>query len=244
MVEEVGVKREQSTLYFMKILSGVILLTSLSLCVAAAPAAGLGAKKPYRSVKHASHQKDHRLVRVVKTSIRYRPVASGVGRSKVAHPRVGGAVTGSGTGGGIGVGTGAGVVNGAGRSDEFRRQKGHLDWPLSGTVSMAFGPHEYIKGIIHDNQSATIDCAEGSVVRAVYAGEVTAVMDIQGVWCVILKHGSYYTAYSNLATTTVAQGDQVQAGESLGQVGNIGQLEFMLADEGGRFYDPEVWLKR
>jgi septal ring factor EnvC (AmiA/AmiB activator) len=109
---------------------------------------------------------------------------------------------------------------------------------------MSFGPHEYIPGIIHNNQSATIDCAEGSVVKAVYAGEVTAVMDIGGVKCVILRHGGYYTAYSNLATTAVAQGDQVQAGEPLGSVGEIGQLEFMLSDESGRFYDPEVWLKR
>lgn len=216
-----------------KIFTGAILLTSLSFCVAAgpttergaSPATELNAKRPYRPAKHTVRQKDHRLARaVVKAGIRNRQGTSGVVRLRTAHAKA--------------EGTGAVAAGGMGG------QKGHLAWPLSGTVSMAFGPHEYIHGIIHDNQSATIDCAEGSVVKAVYAGEVTAISNIAGVWCVILKHGSYYTAYSNLATTTVAQGDHVQAGESLGCIGGIAQLEFMLADEHGRFYDPEVWLKR
>ncbi|MBS1603465.1 MAG: peptidoglycan DD-metalloendopeptidase family protein [Bacteroidetes bacterium] len=211
----------------MKIFAGATLLTFLSLCVVAAPAAGLGAKKkPYRSARHAgaARHKDHRLAGLIKTNIRHRPHASGRNSWTPAHP-----------------GT---VITPAGLSDDFRRQKGHLAWPLEGTVAMSFGPHEYIKGVIHDNQGATIDCAEGAVARAVYAGEVTAVMNIGDVWCVILRHGRYYTAYSNLAKTMVVQGDQVQAGDSLGRVGDVDQLEFMLSDEEGRFYDPEVWLKR
>jgi len=202
---------------FKKIVAGVILLVSFDLCVAAAPAAERGAKKPSHLVKHNSRQKNHRLARTVKAGIHHHKAAPGVARLRSAH---------------------------SGLSDDFRRQKGHLDWPLPGTVSMSFGPHKYIHGIVHNNQGATIDCAEGAVVRAVYTGEVTAVTDIAGVWCVILKHGSYYTAYSNLATTTVAQGDQVQAGDSLGRIGDIAQLEFMLSDEDGKFYDPEVWLRK
>ena len=233
-----------------KIFTGAILLTSLSLCVAArptteggaSPATALNAKRPSRLAKHTVRQKDHRLARaVVKAGIRHRQGESGLVRLRTARAKAGcfGAVA-------------AGGMETASKTDpavaalsnDFRRQKGRLAWPLAGTVSMAFGPHEYIHGIIHDNQSATIDCAEGSVVKAVYAGEVTAVSNIAGVWCVILRHGNYYTAYSNLARTTVVQGDQVQAGEPLGSVGEIAQLEFMVADEHGRFYDPEVWLKR
>jgi septal ring factor EnvC (AmiA/AmiB activator) len=214
---------------FKKIIAGVILLVSLDFCVAAAPAADYGAKKPSRLVKHTSRQKNHRLARAVKAGVRHRAAAASIARLRPAHSGAAASIT---------------TAAHSALSDEFRRQKGHLAWPLAGTISMSFGPHKYINDIIHNNQGVTIDCAEGAVVRAVYTGEVTAVLDIAGVWCVILKHGSYYTAYSNLVTTSVVQGDQVQPGDSLGRVGDIAQLEFMLSDEDGRFYDPGVWLRK
>lgn len=219
--------------------AGAILLASLSLCVAAAPPAATGAKKPYHVPAHAKKsktaKKDHRVAKVVKTTIRHSSKATSVARTRPAHA---GTATAS-------LGANRANLSGASRlTADFRQQKGRLSWPLSGTVSMPFGPQEYIKGVIHNNQGATIDCAEGTVVKAVYAGEVTAVMDIDGAWCVILKHGSYYTAYSNLASTNVSQGDQVGTGESLGRIGEAAQLEFMLSDGDGRFYDPEVWLKK
>ncbi len=45
----------------------------------------------------------------------------------------------------------------------LRKDKGHLPWPIaSGTIAMRFGPHEYIKGIVHNNQGITIESCSGN----------------------------------------------------------------------------------
>ncbi|WP_431213537.1 murein hydrolase activator EnvC family protein [Puia sp. P3] len=214
-----------------KLFTGAMLLMSLSFCAAAAPAAEHSAKKPYHTVRRSSGQKNHRLARAVKAGMRHRVVVAG---RKSAHSRSASGVIASRAASRTTVcwtGDAATIA----LSNEFRRQKGHLGWPVAGTVSASFGPQKYAGEIYHNNLGTTIDCAEGADVRAVYSGEVTSVTDIAGVLCVILQHGSYYTAYSNLVTTTVVKGDQVQAGEPLGRIAAIGQLEFMLSDEGGHF---------
>jgi murein hydrolase activator len=127
---------------------------------------------------------------------------------------------------------------------DFERNKGHLPWPVSGTVSMTYGPHEYIKGIWHNNQGVTIDVKAGAVVKAVFDGEVQSVMNVGDVQAVMIRHGKYFTTYSNLSTVSVTKGEHVKTGQILGQVGDVAQLDFMVNDEKMRFLDPERWLKR
>ncbi|MHA4808830.1 murein hydrolase activator EnvC family protein [Flavitalea flava] len=129
-------------------------------------------------------------------------------------------------------------------SGNFEKYKGHLPWPISGTISMAFGPHEYIKGIIHNNQGVTIDASAGSVVKAVFEGEIQSVFSVGDVNAVVIRHGKYFTTYSNLSTVSVTKGEQVKTGQILGRVGEIAQLEFLLSDEKDHMFDPERWLKR
>ena len=129
-------------------------------------------------------------------------------------------------------------------SGGFEKNKGKLPWPVSGTVSMAFGPHEYIKGIMHNNQGVTIDATAGSAVKAVYEGEVQSVFSVGDVSAVMIRHGKYFTTYSNLSTVSVAKGQQVKTGQIIGRVGDIAQLEFVLSDEKDRMFDPEKWLRR
>jgi len=129
-------------------------------------------------------------------------------------------------------------------SAEFERHKGQLAWPLSGTVSMSFGLHGYMGRVQHNNVGITVDAPEGTIVKAVYQGEVTALEEIGDVWCVIMRHGRYYSAYSNLASTTVVKGQHVSVGETLGNVGDTGQLEFLLMHDNGEYVDPEKWLRK
>ena len=129
-------------------------------------------------------------------------------------------------------------------SAEFVRHKGLLQRPLAGTVSMAFGPQEYMGKLHHNNVGITIDAVEGTLVKAVYQGVVTATEEIGDVLCVIIRHGKYYSAYSNLASTTVVRGQHVSVGDTLGQVGDTGQLEFLLMNENGSYVDPEKWLRK
>ena len=127
---------------------------------------------------------------------------------------------------------------------DFIKNQGHLPWPVSGTISMTFGRHEYIKGIWHDNAGITIDVSAGVAVKAVFEGEVQSVFAVGDVSAVMVRHGKYFTTYSNLSTVSVSKGQQVKTGQILGRVGDIAQLEFVISNEKGNNLDPERWLKR
>ena len=45
----------------------------------------------------------------------------------------------------------------------------------------------------------------GAAVRAVFNGEVTNISDVSGTYLVIIKHGEYFTAYSNLRSYNVKE---------------------------------------
>src|SRR6185437_2723641 len=72
---------------------------------------------------------------------------------------------------------------------DFLKNKGRLPWPVTGTVSMSFGRHEYIKGIWHDNAGVTIDVQPGAAVKAVFEGEVQAIFNVGDVQAVMIRHG-------------------------------------------------------
>lgn len=130
---------------------------------------------------------------------------------------------------------------------DFLKNKGRLPWPVTGTVSMSFGRHEYIKGIWHDNAGVTIDVQPGAAVKAVFEGEVQAIFNVGDVQAVMIRHGQYFTTYSNLGTVSVTKGEHVGTGQIIGRVGGemaTPQLEFVLSDAQGRNQDPERWLRR
>jgi len=130
-------------------------------------------------------------------------------------------------------------------SGNFEKDKGHLPWPIaSGTIAMRFGPHEYIKGIVHNNQGITIESAAGTSVTAVFDGDVQSVFNVGDVSAVMIRHGKYFTTYSNLSSVSVSKGQSVKMGQVLGKLGDIGQLEFVLSDDKDRLFDPERWLRR
>ena len=130
-------------------------------------------------------------------------------------------------------------------SDNFEKDKGHLPWPIaSGTIAMRFGPHEYIKGIVHNNQGITIEAAPNSSITAIFDGQVQNVFNVGDVTAVMIRHGKYFTTYCNLSTVSVSKGETVKTGQLIGKLAEIGQLEFVLSDEKDHLFDPEKWLRR
>jgi septal ring factor EnvC (AmiA/AmiB activator) len=130
-------------------------------------------------------------------------------------------------------------------SGNFEKDKGHLPWPIaSGTIAMRYGPHEYIKGIVHNNQGITIEAAANSPITAVFDGQVQNVFNVGDVTAVMIRHGKYFTTYSNLSTVSVNKGQAVKTGQVIGRLAEIGQLEFVISDEKDRLFDPEKWLRR
>jgi murein hydrolase activator len=130
-------------------------------------------------------------------------------------------------------------------SGNFEKDKGHLPWPIaSGTIAMRYGPHEYIKGIVHNNQGITIEAAANSSITSVFDGQVQNVFNVGDVTAVMIRHGKYFTTYSNLSTVSVTKGEMVKTGQIIGKLADIGQLEFIISDEKDRLFDPEKWLRK
>ena len=127
---------------------------------------------------------------------------------------------------------------------DFIKYKHRMPWPVSGTISMSFGLHELIPGVKHFNIGVTIDAHAGAAVKAVFNGEVESIFNIGDAPAVMVRHGKYFTTYSNLSGVAVAKGEKVTMGQILGQVDQGGQLEFVVSDEKGNNFDPEQWLRR
>lgn len=134
-------------------------------------------------------------------------------------------------------------------SDNFEKNKGNLPWPVNaGRISMKFGRNKYEGlAIDYDNEGITIEAEANSTIKAVFDGEVSAVFSIGPVQAIIIKHGKYFTIYSNLASVSVSKGQQVKAGQSLGRLdekdAGRGELEFQIANEKNVYLNPETWLR-
>ncbi|HEY2726320.1 MAG TPA: peptidoglycan DD-metalloendopeptidase family protein [Parafilimonas sp.] len=134
-------------------------------------------------------------------------------------------------------------------SINFESRKGSLPWPVnSGIVSIHFGPYE-IPGTLLKGTSdgITISLPVGSAVKSVADGTVSAVFDIGGQQAVVVRHGKYFTAYSNLTSIKVQRGTQVNAGTVLGSADKgedgDGQVVFMVSNSSGGYLNPESWLR-
>jgi murein hydrolase activator len=134
-------------------------------------------------------------------------------------------------------------------STDFEKNRGSLPWPASGVVAMKFGrqPVEGLNGIIVDNPGITIETNAEATVKAVFDGEVVAVTSVGPVQAVIIKHGRYFTSYSNLSSASVNKGQQIKRGQIIGRVmekeDGKGDLEFLITNEQNKNFDPEKWLR-
>jgi len=134
-------------------------------------------------------------------------------------------------------------------SGSFESNKGRLPWPIEkGNVKIHFGTYS-IEGtkLRGNNPGITLATEPGAVVRAVFEGEVSRIFDIDGNWSVLIRHGKYFTVYSNLASVSVSKDQKVSSGAMLGRAaanddGN-GEIEFLLMQE-NRNLDPESWIRR
>ncbi|MEO8823310.1 MAG: peptidoglycan DD-metalloendopeptidase family protein [Ginsengibacter sp.] len=129
----------------------------------------------------------------------------------------------------------------------FEKNKGALPWPSDGYVITHFGRNQYPGGIDYDNPGVSIGVKVGASVKSVFEGEVTLVNYMDDKQVVFIKHGKYFTVYSNLATANVQRGDKVRTGQVIGTAGmnddGNGEVDFILMQENNNV-NPESWLKR
>ena len=136
-------------------------------------------------------------------------------------------------------------------SNDFRRSRGRLSWPVqNGLVVQAFGrqPHPTLPNIFVTNNGIDLRTDAGATARAVFAGEVVSVQFVPGLhYMVLLRHGTYYTVYSNLATTSVVAGESIATRTPVGTVHTDPQtngavLHFELWEQ-KRKTNPADWLR-
>ena len=132
----------------------------------------------------------------------------------------------------------------------FPTLKGSLKRPVSGKVVRSFGRNRTGRFNTYTlSNGVTIQSAEGTPIRSVYAGKVIFADWFSGYGrIIIVDHGGgYYTLYGHLSELKVAVGADVEADMIIGLVGDSGSLEgpalYFEIRHHGKPVDPSPWFK-
>lgn len=135
-------------------------------------------------------------------------------------------------------------------ANNFSANKGKLIWPVEkGIKSQGYGVYsdKLYPGIKHRNNGVTIATDQGSKARAIFEGEVIAILTVPGgSRGVQIKHGNYISTYYNLSNVYVKKGDKVGVKEVLGDIytnrfDGTTKLKFYLYQDSNRL-NPEDWI--
>lgn len=132
-------------------------------------------------------------------------------------------------------------------NSSFEKNKRKLPWPVDkGFVGITFG-RNVVNGLAFDSPGISIITpASGASVKAVFEGEVAAVYNLGDAMAITIRHGKYFTTYSNLSSVSVSKRDVIQTGQVIGKTaeaeeGTGGQVDFILMIE-TKNVNPEPWL--
>lgn len=132
----------------------------------------------------------------------------------------------------------------------FYSNKGKLPWPVvNGVIIKHFGkqPHPTLKRVEITNNGIDIQTHANAKVRAVYDGVVVGKQFIPGYNnMLIIKHGNYYTVYSNLKDVLVKKDETVKIRQEIGvasQKGSVSQVHFEIWRDKERL-NPARWIAR
>lgn len=135
--------------------------------------------------------------------------------------------------------------------NDFGNSRGKLPWPVdNGFVMIPFGNYTIDDTkLMGNNPGLTIGTpSAGSAVKAVFDGVVSAVHNYGDGAAIVIRHGKYFTSYSNLSGVSVTKGATVKRGQVIGKAGEAddgsgGQVDFMLMIEANNV-NPAPWLRR
>jgi murein hydrolase activator len=137
-------------------------------------------------------------------------------------------------------------------SSSFKENKGKLPWPTEkGIITGYFGErnHPVYKNVILRNNGIDISTVEGATVHSIFEGEVRCIIPILGAnYSVLVRHGNYYTVYTNIIDVRVKAGDKVKTKQTLGKVftdntSNATILHVEVWENLNRL-DPQLWLNK
>lgn len=141
-------------------------------------------------------------------------------------------------------------------ANNFVMNRGKLPWPVEkGTITVNYGKnaHPTLPNVYTQNNGIDISTPKNAVVRSIFDGEVTSVINIQGAGkVVIIKHGNYRSVYSNLQDVYVTKGAKVKTKTPVGSLlptkdGNISVAHFEIHEvkEGlVNQLNPNLWIAK
>ena len=138
-------------------------------------------------------------------------------------------------------------------SGTFVNNRGKLPMPITGAyiITSHYGQYavEGLRNVKLDNKGIDIQGKPGARARAIFNGKVAAVFKLNGLFNILVRHGSYISVYCNLSSASVKQGDEVTTRQVLGTIfsdkadNNRTVLHFQLRKEKEKL-NPEPWLNR
>jgi murein hydrolase activator len=137
-------------------------------------------------------------------------------------------------------------------SANFKENRGRLPWPTDrGIITGFFGErsHPEYRGVKIKNDGIDISTTSGSYVKAVFDGEVRHVFSVLGAnTTILIRHGNFYSLYSNLIDVRVKTGDKVKTKQILGKIFTDDQSKSSVLHielyENLIKLDPQVWLTK
>ncbi|MCK4690933.1 MAG: peptidoglycan DD-metalloendopeptidase family protein, partial [Desulfuromonadales bacterium] len=133
-------------------------------------------------------------------------------------------------------------------SGSFSAGKGKLAWPVNGEVLISFGTQkDSALGTYYESNGIEINVALGSPIHAVADGRVVFADWFKGYGnLLIMSHqGGFHTLYAQAARLGRSVGEQLVAGDVLGQSG-LGGRDAMYFEvrHNGSPVNPLHWLQR
>ena len=134
-------------------------------------------------------------------------------------------------------------------SASFATNQGKLPWPVTkGEITETFGEHAHpiLDNVKTKNNGIDIKTSAGADVRAVFKGTVVSIISNPGYHKgVLIKHGEYYTVYSNLSSVKVKANQEVDTKQSIGTVytNESGEATIHLEIwKGTTIMNPQSWI--
>ncbi len=133
---------------------------------------------------------------------------------------------------------------------DFKKYKKQHLWPLKKFVIIhKFGnySHPVLNDIVLKNDGIELGAAPNSNVYSIYKGLVVNIISIAGLGhSIIIKHGEYYSVYSQVGKIYIEKGENVSRGQRIAQLKGEKKLEKLIFQiwKGKEKLDPQKWLIR
>lgn len=137
-------------------------------------------------------------------------------------------------------------------SSNFAQNKGKLPYPVEqGIITGKYGlsQHPTQKKVTVNNNGIDISTTKGAKARSVFDGEICFITSQGGNNVILIRHGLYFTLYSNLEKVFVKVGDKVVTGQEIGRIHtNVSDgktiLHFEIWQENKTTVNPALWIKK